>query len=87
VDYANVRADGRVELHLHAQFDLADGGKVSFFADGVGTLGANGILQVRENGTLKSNSLAHAWVNQIQVWASGTVNLITGELRVKGYKA
>jgi hypothetical protein len=87
VDYANVRADGRVELHIHAQFDLTDGGKMAFFADGVGTLDAKGILHVRENGSLKSNSPAHAWVNQIQVWAAGTVNLTTGELRVKAYKA
>src|SRR2546428_13739129 len=34
VDYINIRADGRSELHIHAQFDLTDGGKVSLFADG-----------------------------------------------------
>jgi len=29
----------------------------------------------------------HAWVNPIQIWASGTVNLAKGEIRVKGYAA
>jgi hypothetical protein len=29
----------------------------------------------------------HAWVNQIQIWASGTVDLAKGEIRVKGYAA
>jgi len=87
VDYINIRADGRSELHIHAQFDLTDGGKVSLFADGVGTLDMHGILQLRENVTLKSNSPAHAWVNSIQVWGIGTANLATGEVRVKGYKA
>jgi len=87
VDYTNIRADGRTELHIHAQFDLTDGGKVSFFADGVGTLDAQGILHLRENVTLKSNSQAHAWVNSIQVWGIGTANLAAGEIRVKGYKA
>jgi hypothetical protein len=87
VDYVNIRADGRVELHIHAQFDLTDGGKVSFFADGVGTLDAKGIVHIRYNPMLKSNSPAHAWVNQIPVRAAGTVNLATGELRVKAYKA
>lgn len=60
---------------------------MSFFADGVGTLDAKGILHIRENVTLRSNSPAHAWVNSIQVWAVGTANLATGEIRVKGYRA
>ncbi len=87
VDYLNIRADGRIELHGHARLDLKDGGKVSLFADGLGTLDANGILQLRESVTLKSNSPAHAWVNSIQVWATGTANLATGEIRLKGYEA
>jgi hypothetical protein len=57
------------------------------FADGVGTVDAKGIVQLRETVTLKSNSPAHAWVNSIGVWGVGTVNLATGEIRVKGYKA
>jgi hypothetical protein len=87
VDYLNIRADGLPELHIHGQFDLTDGGKVSMFADGVGTIDAKGIVQLRENVTLKSNYPAHAWVNSIVVWGVGTVNLATGEIRVKGYKA
>jgi hypothetical protein len=87
VEYVNIRADGRSELHIHGRFDLVDGGKVSFFADGVGTIDANGMLQLRQNVTLKSNSPAHAWVNSIAVWGIGTANLATGDVRVKGYKA
>ncbi len=87
IDYLNIRADGLPELHIHGQFDLTDGGKVSMFADGVGTIDAKGIVQLRENVTLKSNHPAHAWVNSIVVWGVGTVNLATGEVRVKGYKA
>jgi hypothetical protein len=87
VDYLNIRADGLPELHIHGQFDLADGGKVSMFADGVGTIDTKGIVQLRENVTLKSNHPVHAWVNSIVVWGVGTVNLTTGEVRVKGYKA
>ena len=87
IDYLNIRADGLPELHIHGQFDLADGGKVSMFADGVGPVDANGIAQLRMNVTLKSNHSAYAWVNSIQVWGVGTVNLATGEIRIKGYKA
>ena len=57
------------------------------FAEGVAPVDANGIVQLRENVTLKSNYPAHAWVNSIAVWGVGTVNLATGEVRVKGYKA
>ena len=87
VDYLNIRADGLSELHIHGQFDMTDRGKVSMFADGVGTIDAKGIVHLRENVALKSNYSAHAWVNSIVVWGVGTVNLATGEVRVKGYKA
>ncbi len=87
VDYLNIRADGRIELHGHARLDLQDGGRVSWSSDGLGTISGNGVLQLRENVTLRSNSPAHTWVNSIQVWATGTANLATGEIRLKGYKA
>jgi hypothetical protein len=56
-------------------------------ADGVGTLDVHGILNLRENVRLKSNSLAYAWVNSIPVWGIGTANLAAGQIRVKEYKA
>ena len=87
VDYLNVRADGRIELHGHGRLDLNDGGKVSLFAEGLATLDAGGVLQLRESMTLKSNSPAHAWVNSIPVWATGTASVASGELRLRGYKA
>ena len=87
VDYLNIRADGLPELHIHGQLDLNDGGKVSMFADGVAPIDANGVVQLRENVTLKSNYPAHSWVNSIVVWGVGTVNLATGQVHIKGYKA
>ena len=87
VDYLNIRADGLPEVHIHGEFDLNDGAKVSMFADGVAPIDANGIVQLRENATLRSNHSAYAWVNSIVVWGVGTVNLATGEVSVKGYKA
>lgn len=87
MDYLNIRADGLPELHIHGQFDLTDGAKVSMFADGIAPVDAKGIAQLRENVTLKSNYSAYAWVNSIVVWGVGTVNLATGEVRVKAYRA
>ena len=40
-----------------------------------------------ENVKLTSSHPEHAWVNQIQIWASGTVDLAKGEIRLKAYAA
>jgi autotransporter translocation and assembly factor TamB len=87
IDYANVRADGRLDLHIHGRIELADGGKVAVSAKGLATPDPTGIMQLRHTWTLTSNSPAHSWVNSTPVWASGTANLATGELRLKGYRA
>ena len=55
-------------------------------ADGV-ALGEAPVLQLRENVKLTTSHPEHAWVNHIQIWASGTVDLAKGEIRVKGYAA
>jgi autotransporter translocation and assembly factor TamB len=87
MDHSNVRADGRIDLHIHARFELADGGKIAVSGEGQATPDPSGIMQLRETLTLRSNSTAHSWVNSTSVWASGTANLATGELRLKGYRA
>ncbi len=35
VDYVNVRADGRLQLHFHAEITTEDSKRIAFFADGV----------------------------------------------------
>lgn len=87
VDHVTLHADGRLELHAHARVELADGGRVSVSADGLATPDSRGVVHIRETWTLRSNSPAHAWVNSTPVQTSGTVNLGTGELRLKGYRA
>ena len=86
VDYLNLRADGRYELDIHAEITTDDGKKIALAADGV-ALGETPVLQLRENVKLTTSHPEHAWVNPIQIWASGTVDLAKGEIRVKGYAA
>jgi hypothetical protein len=43
------------------------------------------IFQLKENVTLTSNHPDYSWVNPIQVWAPGTVDVSKGEIRIKGY--
>ena len=86
VDYLNLRADGRFELNIYAEIATDDGKKIALAANGV-ALGKAPVLRLRQNVKLTSSHPEHAWVNQIQIWASGTVDLAKGEIRVKGYAA
>jgi hypothetical protein len=88
VDYVQVRADGRIQLHIHATITTEDGATIAYFADGVATPDQNtGGAQVRElwHVTLTTSSPAYAWVNQLQGLAQATVDPAKGEIAVKGY--
>src|SRR5215470_849474 len=86
VDYLRVRADGRFDLHIHAEITTDDGHRISLHADGV-VLQRPGspVAGLRENVTLFTSSTAYAWVNGLQVWATGTVDLAEQVVHVKGY--
>jgi hypothetical protein len=88
VDYLRVRADGRFELDIHAEITTDDGQKIALHADGV-ALPQQGspIAALRENVTLFTSSKVYSWVNSLQVWATGTVDLAEQVVRIKGYSA
>jgi Protein of unknown function (DUF3237) len=88
VDYLRVRADGRFELHIHAEMTAADGQRVSLHSDGV-ALPKQGspVAGVRENVTLFTSSKAYSWVNALQVWGTGTIDLGEQVVHIKGYSA
>ena len=86
VDYLNMRADGRAELHIHGQITLKDGKKVALEAGGVAIPeGDSSIFQLREHVSLTSNEPALAWVNTTEVWAIGTVDVSTGQVHLRAY--
>jgi hypothetical protein len=88
VDYVHVRADGRFQLHIHAVVTTADGANVSMFADGVTVPGAEAhVLDLRENITLTTSAEAYRWVNPLQIWGTGTVDLQVMQVRVRAYVA
>jgi hypothetical protein len=88
IDYLRVRADGRFELHIHAEITTDDGHKIALHADGV-ALPETGspIAGLRENVTLFTSSKDYSWVNSLQVWGTGTVDLAEQVVRIKGYAA
>jgi hypothetical protein len=88
VDYLRIRADGRFDLHIHAEITTDDGQKISLYADGVALpQPGSPIAGLRENVTLFTSSKTYSWVNGLQVWATGTVDLAERVVRIKGYSA
>jgi hypothetical protein len=88
VDYLQIRADGRFQLHIHAEITTDDGEKIAVFADGVALRReGSSLADLRENVTLSTSSKKYSWVNTLQVWASGTVDLAKQVVQLKGYKA
>ncbi|OFW62282.1 MAG: hypothetical protein A2Y74_03735 [Actinobacteria bacterium RBG_13_63_9] len=73
---------------MHAEVTTDDGQKISLHADGV-ALQQQGspIAGLRENVTLFTSSKAYSWVNGLQVWGTGTVDLGEQVVRIKGYSA
>lgn len=88
VDYLFVRADGRMDLHVHAEVKAAGGQMICLFADGTcnATLG-NPVAQLRENVRLFSSHPEYTWINTVQIWGVGTVDLAQGKIHIRGYKA
>jgi hypothetical protein len=87
-DYGILRADGVGLLHVHAVITTEDGERISFFADGVALFEPGSpIAQLRENATLYSASPKYSWVNRLLFWATGPIDLSTGQGTLKGYSA
>lgn len=88
VDYLNMRADGRAELHIHGYITVDEGNKVALEAGGVAIPeGDSSIFQLREHVGLTSNHPSLAWVNSTELWARGTVDVSTGQVHLRAYAA
>lgn len=88
VDYLRVRSDGRMDLDIHAEITTEDGQKISLKADGVCMPRKDSsISDLRENITLFTSYKNYSWINTLQVWAIGTVDLATQIINIKGYAA
>ena len=86
VDYIQIRADGRLDLDIHASIETGDGHRIALSADGVGVpRAAEPIADLCENVKLSTASEEHAWVNTRQVWGVGMVNFASGKIHVEAY--
>jgi hypothetical protein len=87
IDYLYIRADGRFQLHIHAQITTDDGVNISFMSDGVSIQEANASeAQLRSAISLFTSSSQYAWLNQVQAWALGTIDIEKGQATVMAYE-
>ena len=88
VDYIRVRADGRFDLHVHESITTDDGQNIDAQGDGVALLRTrSSIADLRINMTLFTSSENYTWVNTLQVWGIGTVDLAKQIIQVTAYSA
>jgi uncharacterized protein DUF3237 len=86
VDYLRFRSDGRVELHIHAEIVTADGKNVALEAGGTAARRqTTSVYDLREHVALTSNHPELSWLNPLEIWASGVVDVSTGEVHVRAY--
>ena len=86
MDYIYFRADGRAELHIHGEIATEDGKKIALEAGGVAIAQEGSpVFQLREHVSLMTNHPELSWVNPIEVWAQGVVDVSTGQVCVKAY--
>lgn len=88
VDYANVRADGHFELDIRGHLATGDGHSIAVSAGGIARPGAQpGSYELREHMCYRTAAPPYAWLNKVEAWIVGTLDLATGELRVQAYAA
>lgn len=86
VDYMSLRADGRTDLNVRIKIITDDGHHIAAKMNGNAVVRADSsIIDFRENGRLLTSTEEYKWVNNLQVWASGTVDRSTGQVKLTAY--
>ena len=89
IDYVRVTPDGRFQLNIHATVETDDGERIAVTSGGIlkAPDPVTGIAQVRLNMQFVAASSQYEWMNALQAWGAGTVNLQTREINVTIYSA
>lgn len=86
IDYANYRADGMIELHIHEEITTHDGAKISGFATGTGRWEeGTKFFQLREEATFSTGAPAYAWLNTVRAWGFRKADETVDGMRVDFY--
>jgi len=85
-DYANIRADGRFELNIHAEIVTDDGARIAYQGQGVSVPQEDGTANVREAITLSTSEEKYLWVNGVTFIAEGTADPANGTVSLSVFK-
>ena len=86
IDYLTVRADGLFQLHLHARVTTEDGTDISMSSEGVSMqMEGERLAQLRAAVSLFTASETYAWLNQLRLWAMGTLDPVKGEALIRAF--
>ena len=87
-NYSYTRADGVTFVDSHAVLTTPEGDRIAIRTEGISTRQAGStIFQQRENISFYTACAKYSWINHIQGWATGTVDLSTGRIAMKAYSA
>lgn len=84
-DYLTVRADGRFMLDIYATITTDDGEQIPIYEEGVVTLSDDGMAKLQLNMKFNTVSPKYAWLNKMQVWGLGRIDMSRGEVNVQAY--
>lgn len=86
-DHLYLRADGRMELHVHGRVTTPGGVNVAFLSEAAHPMKAGdpALANVLARVSLYCASPDYAWVNALAPWSIGTIDSATGTIRQKLY--
>lgn len=89
VDYLEIRADGMFNLNLHAVITTEDGEKIAVHEDGILIPSDDGSATGRLSLKMKLTSASpkYQWVNKVQVWGKGFIDMERGVVKVMAFRS
>ncbi|MGD9755301.1 MAG: DUF3237 family protein [Acidimicrobiia bacterium] len=84
-DHIQIRADGRIELNVRGELTTHDGAKIAVEVGGVAVRQPTGRSLLRQHAKLTTADPAYVWVNALEIWATGIVDLAAGTIDVAAY--
>jgi hypothetical protein len=87
-NYVYTRADGVTFINSQGVLTTPEGDRIAVHTEGISTRQEGSpVFQERENIQFYTACPRYAWVNRLQCWATGSVDLSTGRIAMKVYTA
>jgi hypothetical protein len=87
VDYLEVRSDGKFMLNIYAALITDDGEAIAVKENGIAAPDSSGTSKLYLNMEFLTASQKYDWLNKKQVWVTGEVNMLNGQVNVSGYSS